>query len=115
MIDDHRFGSTVTVLEEECSEVIKEICKGRRFGQLTGSPKDGSTPRGRLICELADLVVAIALVKSEHAVAEEFEQALDAKFLRLQELYGSAFILDARSATIDLAEKITQTLRGENK
>jgi hypothetical protein len=42
-------------LGEECSEVIKEIFKGHRFGFHAKSPKDGTTPMERLLSEVKDV------------------------------------------------------------
>ena len=52
-------------LAEELSEVIKELSKGERFGFDTPSPKDGTTPRARLLDEIDDARKLLSLVEAD--------------------------------------------------
>lgn len=55
-----------TGLTEECSEVIKEVCKASRFGLDTPNPIDGTTPAGRLSTEIGDLLGSVDFVLKTH-------------------------------------------------
>lgn len=57
----------LTILTEECSEVIKEISKALRFGLDDYPPGSDvyNTNRKRITCELNDLIGIAELLKSE--------------------------------------------------
>ena len=56
-------GSPEDKVIEECSEVIKEICKAKRFG--IDNVHKGLTNRDRILDEIADLRYALDTYEKE--------------------------------------------------
>lgn len=56
-----KYGTPSVKLIEECSELIKAVCKGERFGYDDVNPlvKDSKTNRENLYLEIADVELAI--------------------------------------------------------
>lgn len=52
----------LTLLVEECSEVIKAIAKIQRHGYETCHPDGGATNRGSLVREMGDVLMAMQLL-----------------------------------------------------
>ncbi len=49
-------------LSEECSEVIKEVCKAQRFGLEDINPKTGVRNRTAISHELTDLIAVVDML-----------------------------------------------------
>ncbi|MBS3648732.1 hypothetical protein KEU06_08830 [Pseudaminobacter sp. 19-2017] len=70
-LDTAPFEEVIARLGEECSEVIKEIFKGHRFGFHAHSPIDETTPMQRLLSEVRDVKNCLTefekrIVRGEH-------------------------------------------------
>lgn len=65
----------LTILNEECAEVVQRACKSKRFGPHEIQPGQLFTNAWRLGLEVGDLLFMIELAKqagliNEHAIAE---------------------------------------------
>jgi NTP pyrophosphatase (non-canonical NTP hydrolase) len=75
----------LTCLMEECSEVIKDVCKGLRFGfeedpEYTGQP----AVKDRLTSELGDVMGVVALLVAAGFDDSKIIAAGESKIERLQ-------------------------------
>lgn len=74
----------LTILQEECSEVIQVISKGRRFG--FDAEYNRSTNRERLSEEVGDLLAMIDLLVHYEIISEDdIQKAKEAKFVKLKQ------------------------------
>lgn len=73
----------MSILQEECAEVIQAVSKIFRFG--IDMEYDGRTNRGRLTEELGDLVAMVRLLLDKGVInMEELEVAADNKIEKLK-------------------------------
>lgn len=81
-INFKNIGDPTTLLIEECSEVIKELCKVQRFGWDNYHPADKSrTPNFlRVLNEIKDLEDRIGLVKK--LIEENFGEMSENRFVQ---------------------------------
>lgn len=54
----------LTIIQEECAEIIVQISKGLRFGMKDGYPGKGTTNREALGREIGDLEAILAIAQS---------------------------------------------------
>ena len=74
----------LTITQEECSEIVQAICKGRRFG--FDIEYDGATNRQKLTRETGDLLAMIELmIKHNIITLEDVLEAKQAKFEKLKQ------------------------------
>lgn len=85
-------GDPLIMLSEECTEVIKEVCKAKRFGlegdegYMTG---DKISPRERLIQEVGDVLTVIEiLIQRRVFTQQELAKATERKRVRLRECFA---------------------------
>ena len=87
----------LTVLTEECSEVIKECCKAERFGLDTTCPKDHpkykdygeTTAKDRIEDEIGDLLGAIDYAQQTLNLSwRRIETIRTAKYAEIIRLHG---------------------------
>jgi NTP pyrophosphatase (non-canonical NTP hydrolase) len=73
----------MSILQEECAEVIQAVSKIFRFG--IDMEYDGQTNRGRLTEELGDLVAMVRLLLDKGVISmDELEVAADNKIEKLK-------------------------------
>lgn len=61
----------LTILSEECSEVIKEVSKSLRFGLKDFHPKYDNIPNDQRISnELCDLIAMVEMLQDEGVIPE---------------------------------------------
>lgn len=82
----NRNEEIMTILAEECAEVIVEISKVKRFGM--------SENHGRLVKELCDLQCMIDLMKEFEVVHVSTEEKLENIFQKRQKLKKFSRIFD---------------------
>jgi NTP pyrophosphatase (non-canonical NTP hydrolase) len=59
---ESKLAEALTILSEECGEVVQVAAKCQRFGIDGVNPVDNSTNRGRLTQEIGDLVCMIEIL-----------------------------------------------------
>jgi NTP pyrophosphatase (non-canonical NTP hydrolase) len=75
----------MTILQEECAEVIQMVSKIKRFGLDEIHLKQGGTNRERLTEEVGDLQAMINLLQLYNVVdVSAVEEAKNAKFEKLK-------------------------------
>ena len=74
----NRNEEIMTILQEECAEVIQAISKVRRFGMMEN--------HGKLVVELCDLQAMLDLMYEFGVVNCSYEQRLDNMFLKREKL-----------------------------
>ncbi len=79
----------MTILQEECAEVIQAVSKVRRFGM--------SENHSNLVGELCDLQVMIDLMYECEVVHCSLEQRLDNMFQKRQKLRKFSKIFESNS------------------
>ena len=80
----------MSILQEECAEVIQAVSKIQRFGFDTRWPEDSPLDnRGRMEEELGDLLAMIQLLIAQRLVNEHnLETAMQAKLEKLKKWSG---------------------------
>jgi len=80
----------MSILQEECAEVIQAVSKIQRFGFDTRWPEDSPLDnRGRLEEELGDLLAMVQLLIAQRLVNEQhLETAMQAKLEKLKKWSG---------------------------
>lgn len=74
----------LTITQEECSEIVQAICKGRRFG--FDIEYDNATNRQKLTQETGDLLAMIELmIKYNIITLDDVLAAKQAKFEKLKQ------------------------------
>jgi len=80
-------ANTLDCLSEECSEVIKEVCKIHRFGPDSAHPDEPDIPNTkRLEQEIGDLLAVVQLVVEETGLGLTYAGIEDAKTRKLAKL-----------------------------
>lgn len=80
---NHKDHETLTILQEECAEVIVVVSKITRFGLDSGH--DGRTNQQRLEEEIGDVQAMIDLLLSQGMIRQgNLELARQAKFEKLK-------------------------------
>jgi len=79
----------MTILQEECAEVIQAVSKVRRFGM--------SENHANLVVELCDLQAMINLIYEYEVVHCSLEQRLDNIFQKRQKLKKFSKIFESNS------------------
>lgn len=77
----------LTHLAEEASEIVKDACKGLRFGLDDIDPNgDGTTNRERLINELNDMMAIVKRLELEKIIPEGWLSAekMDVKSFKIR-------------------------------
>lgn len=86
----NRQDELLTILAEECAEVIVECSKIKRFG--LDSEYDGMTAQQRLVKELGDLQCMIALLQEDDIVSyagiEEASASKKEKLMKWSNLFN---------------------------
>ena len=85
----NRNEEIMTILQEECAEVIQAVSKVRRFGM--------SENHGNLVVELCDLQTMIDLMYENGVVHCSYEQRLDNMFLKREKLKKFSKIFESNS------------------
>lgn len=85
----NRNEEIMTILQEECAEVIQAVSKVRRFGM--------SENHGNLVVELCDLQAMIDLMYEYEVVHCSLEQRLDNMFQKRQKLKKYSRIFESNS------------------
>jgi NTP pyrophosphatase (non-canonical NTP hydrolase) len=85
----NRSEAIMTILQEECAEVIQAISKVRRFGM--------SENHSNLVVELCDLQAMIDLMYEFEVVHCSYEQRLDNIFQKRQKLKKYSHIFESNS------------------
>ena len=80
----------MSILQEECAEVIQAVSKIQRFGFDSRWPENSTLDnRGRLEEELGDLLAMIQLLIAQRLVNEQnLETAMQAKLEKLKKWSG---------------------------
>ena len=79
----------MTILQEECAEVIQAISKVRRFGMMEN--------HGKLVVELCDLQAMLDLMYEYEVVHCSYEQRIDNIFQKRQKLKKFSKIFESNS------------------
>ena len=79
-----RLFELLTIIQEECAEVIQAISKTKRFGIDNLHLKSGISNRDRLTEELGDLLAVIDILVDEVVDKEKIELAKQAKIEKLR-------------------------------
>ena len=86
---DTQLREILTILAEECAEVIQDVAKCFRFGpdQVHLNSKDGRTQIQNLEKELGDVMAMIELLQDENigVTAAGIEKAKHEKFAKLKQ------------------------------
>jgi len=85
----NRSEAIMTILQEECAEVIQAVSKVRRFGM--------SENHSNLVVELCDLQAMIDLMYEFEVVHCSYEQRLDNIFQKRQKLKKYSHIFESNS------------------
>jgi NTP pyrophosphatase (non-canonical NTP hydrolase) len=85
----NRSEEIMTILQEECAEVIQAVSKVRRFGM--------SENHANLVVELCDLQAMIDLMYEYEVVHCSYEQRLDNIFQKRQKLKKYSHIFESNS------------------
>ena len=85
----NRNEEIMTILQEECAEVIQAVSKVRRFGM--------SENHGNLVVELCDLQTMLDLMHEFGVVHCSYEQRLDNMFLKREKLKKFSKIFESNS------------------
>ncbi len=81
---DPRLDELLTIVQEECAEVIQVISKVKRFGIDNTHLKSGITNRARLTEEVGDLLAVLDILLDEAVDKKEIEEAKKAKREKLR-------------------------------
>jgi NTP pyrophosphatase (non-canonical NTP hydrolase) len=74
----------LTILQEECAEVIQTVSKIRRFG-INDTFNNNTTNREHLISEVGDLLAMISLTRKLYDITDdELTVAITAKMAKLK-------------------------------
>ena len=81
----------LTCLTEECSEVIKDVCKAQRFGLDEIDPKTGEANKDKIAQEAIEIVAIVELLE-EHGILPHRGslQAIEAKKAKVMNFMGRA-------------------------
>lgn len=84
-------GEPIDVLIEECSELIQELCKAKRFG-LDGIEEyvkqGGEPPKENIIKEIGDVFWAVTRFCHHYGIDEKIiAQAINKKAERVKDLF----------------------------
>ena len=85
----NRNEEIMTILQEECAEVIQAVSKVRRFGMMEN--------HGNLVVELCDLQTMLDLMYEFGVVNCSYEQRLDNMFLKREKLKKFSKIFESNS------------------
>ena len=85
----NRNEEILTILQEECAEVIQAISKVRRFGMLENHSK--------LVVELCDLQAMLDLMYEYEVVHCSYEQRIDNIFAKREKLKKFSKIFESNS------------------
>ena len=82
---NHQTDEIMTIMQEECGEVIVAISKCKRFGLHTLIPDSKESNIKRLAKELGDLYAMVDLLIDQKLVTlEEINEYKEAKFSKLK-------------------------------
>ena len=79
----------MTILQEECAEVIQAVSKVKRFGMMEN--------HGNLVVELCDLQAMLDLMYEFGVIHCSYEQRLDNMFLKRKKLKKFSKIFESNS------------------
>ena len=85
----NRNEEIMTILQEECAEVIQAVSKVKRFGM--------SENHGKLVVELCDLQAMLDLMYEYEVVHCSYEQRIDNIFQKRQKLKKFSKIFESNS------------------
>jgi NTP pyrophosphatase (non-canonical NTP hydrolase) len=82
---NHQTDEIMTILQEECAEVISSISKCKRFGLHDLIPNTKESNMKRLTKELGDVLAMIDLLMNQNLLTrDELDQYKQEKFDRLK-------------------------------
>ena len=82
------FDKNLTLLQEECSEIIRQICKIKRFGINDVNPSTGKSNDKELIQEIGDTLLIVDILKENGMMTHrELEEAKQRKREKLKKWY----------------------------
>lgn len=82
---DNRLGEILTILQEECVEVVQAVCKIQRFGFDSCHPTSLQTNREHLAEEIGDLQAMVDLLKFYNIISDdEIDSAKTQKINKLK-------------------------------
>lgn len=84
MVNEDQKLEALTILVEECAEIIEAVSKVKRFGMDTTNSKNGFA----LTKELADLLAVIRLAEKHGAIDPPSEEMIECAMAR-QQSYSS--------------------------
>ena len=79
-----RLDELLTILQEECAEVIQAISKAKRFGIDNTHLKSGVSNRERITEEIGDLLALVDILLDEVVDKKQVEAAKRAKVEKLR-------------------------------
>ena len=79
----------MTILQEECAEVIQAVSKVRRFGMMEN--------HGKLVVELCDLQTMIDLMYEHGVIHCSYEQRIDNMYQKREKLKKFSKIFESNS------------------